>query len=46
MGIIFIILIPVVSAISMFVAGAVWAIIYNFAAGRVGGVRIVLEQAA
>lgn len=42
-GVLSIIIFPIAYAIAGFVGGAIMAVIYNFVAKRVGGVKVVLK---
>jgi hypothetical protein len=43
-GILFMIMLPIVYAILGFVVGCIWALVYNAAAGMVGGIKFELES--
>lgn len=45
-GLLAIIIIPVLYGVFGFIAGAIGAVIYNFAAGFMGGIELELENAA
>jgi Na+(H+)/acetate symporter ActP len=44
LGIVFMIAVPIFYAILGFIVGCIWALVYNIAAGVVGGIKFDLES--